>query len=211
MDLAVAGLLLWGAVVGYQMGLRRALCRLGGLLGASLAAVLGRAELKCFGDRYGALERTLESAVYNRLALPVSSIGGRAPYLQEELPAVLQEILQRGAVAAAGGSLENSTAMLVGVLAYTATFLAGLLLWWGFFHLCGAALSGDDPLHPGKGSRWGGAFIGLLRQLCCAALVIGAAVPLAWLSRVPPELLRLEDTLLGLGAWHLFASLGIWH
>lgn len=209
LDLAIAALLMWGAAAGYQMGFRKALGRLGGLSGAVLAAALGRVDLKYFGESRGAL-RTLEGAVHNRLAVPVSTSFEKTAHFSE-LPAVLQEILQGGAVAAAGGAPVNSAAMLVHLLGYTAAFLAGLLLWWALFHLCGAVLSERGSVLLSKSSRWGGALIGFVRQLIFAALIIGAAVPLAWVGRFPPGLLQLENTLLAIRVWHLFAVLRIWY
>lgn len=208
LDLSVAALLLWGAVAGYQMGLRRALGRLGALFGATLVAALGRGDLQCFGESCGAL-RTLEAVVCSRLVVPVSGSVEAPP----ELPAVLEEILQGSAIAAGGGAPGGVTAFLVQILGCTAAFLAGLLLWWGLFHLCGAAFAAAEAegVSLSKGSRWGGALAGLLRQIWCAALALGAAVPLGWLSKVPPALLQLENTLLAIRAWHLFAALGIWY
>ncbi|MFY9412073.1 MAG: hypothetical protein WAQ11_04265, partial [Dethiobacteria bacterium] len=72
LDLAVVCLMMWGAVNGYQAGWRKALCRLGGLLCATLTALLSRKELICFGARHSPLERVIETMVESRLAIPVS-------------------------------------------------------------------------------------------------------------------------------------------
>ena len=63
LDLAVVCLMMWGAVNGYQAGWRKALCRLGGLLCATLTALLSRKELICFGARHSPLERVIETMV----------------------------------------------------------------------------------------------------------------------------------------------------
>jgi len=55
----------------------------------------------------------------------------------------------------------------------------------------------------------GRALIGSVRQFCCATLLIGIAVPLAWLLRIPSGLLQLEKTSLARWAWNFFLSLGV--
>lgn len=208
LDLAVVCLLSWGVVAGYQKGFRRAFGHLGGLLGALLAAMLGRRDLKLFGARQGYLE-IIETAVCSRLACPVSGPSDGA-FCPPDLPAVLWRLLGAGAIPAAGGGVDDYAAMLEHMFGCTAAFMAGLALWWGFFHLCGAVLGGGKSAGLSDAGRWGGATLGLLRQFCCVSLAVGFAVPLAWLCRVPPGLLQVEKTVLARLAWNLFSVLGIW-
>ena len=213
LDLAVVCLMMWGAVNGYQAGWRKALCRLGGLLCATLTALLSRKELICFGARHSPLERVIETMVESRLAIPVSGghFGSAAASYSLDLPGVLWEALLAGQTQPVGGSPDYLVTLLVQLLGYTVAFLTGLTLWWGFFHLCSAALAGKEDGWLSKPSRWGGALIGLVRQFCCATLLIGIAVPLAWLLRIPSGLLQLEKTSLARWAWNFFLSLGVWY
>ncbi|MGI6614596.1 MAG: hypothetical protein ACOX30_00995 [Dethiobacteria bacterium] len=207
LDLAVVSLILRGAISGYRWGWRRALGRLGALLCAALTALLGRGDLKYFGARHGNLEKVIETAVHSRLALPVSApVDGavRPP----GLPGALWQALYQGAAPAADPG--NLATLLTALLGHTVAFLAGLALWWGFFHLCGAALADKEEGQISIAARRGGAMIGMAGQLCCAAIIIGVALPLAWLGGVPQELLQIEETRLACLAWNIFAALKIW-
>lgn len=209
LDLAVICLLSWGAVDGYQRGFRQACWRLGGLLGALLAALLSRSKLKVFGFEKGYMENIIETAVYSRLALPVSGSAG-STVSPPGIPEVLWRSLERGLLPASSGGTTNFVPPLVDLLGCTAGFLAGLLCWWGLFHLAGAALAGKEAGRGDKKSRWWGALLGLARQFCCASIIVGIAVPLAWLCRVPPGLLGVEKTFWGRLAWSLFETFGVW-
>ena len=213
LDLTVVCLLMWGALTGYQAGWRKALCRLGGLLCATLTAFLSREELICFGARHSPLEKVIKTMVDSRLTIPVSGgqFGGSAASYSPDLPGVLWEALFAGPAVMAGGNPDHLAALLVQLLSYMAAFLTGLGLWWGIFHLSGAALAGKGDSRLSKFSRWGGAMIGTIRQFCCATIIIGTTVPLAWLCRVPSVLLQLEKTFLARWAWEIFAGLGIWY
>ncbi|HPU00565.1 MAG: hypothetical protein GX890_04040 [Firmicutes bacterium] len=202
LDLAVAGLIMWGGVKGYHAGWRKACFSLGGLLLAAAAAFLARADLRLFWARHYPVEEALAEMVNLRLALPV---GGGA---RLELPAFLWEALSAGAAAASAGNAQLLAQLLVGLMASTAAFLAGFCLWHGFFHLGGLLLSGKESGRLSGPARWGGALLGAARQCCCAALLLGTAAPLAWLWGIPSELLQLEKTRLAYWAWRLFASLG---
>lgn len=204
LDLAVGGMLMWGAVTGYHAGWRKAFFSLGGLLCATAAALLERGELRVFWARHYPVEEAIAAMVNMRLALPVSSAAGL------ELPAFLREALHTGTAAAAAGSPQLLAELLVELISCTAAFLAGFALWHGFFHLCGMILSGRRSSSLSGPARWGGALAGLVRQYCCAALLIGTAAPLAWLWGAPFELLQLEKTLLAYRSWQLFTWLGIW-
>lgn len=209
LDLAVVYLILRGAIDGYLGGWRPALCRLGGLACATLAALAGQGGIRQFSARHGVLEKVVEAAIHSRLALPVSGFvyGKAAP---PDLPAVLWQVLQQGAAPAAGAGPGNLSELLVQLLVYTVAFLTGLLLWWGLFYLCGEALAGQKSREISKIARWGGALIGAFRQFCHAAIIIGVALPLAWLGGAPPGLLQLEESPLAGLAWAVFAALGIW-
>lgn len=209
MDFAVAGLLMWGAVTGYQRGYRRSFYRLGGQLCAILTALWGRKDLKCFGARHGVLEKVIETMVYKRLAIPVSGSLDESVCFPD-LPGVLWEALTKGSSLAAGGGPGNPAVLLVQLLGYTVAFLTGLFLWWGFFYLCGSVLPGKDGGRSSMVSRWGGALIGLIGMVCSAAITIGTAVPLAWLCRVPSGLMQLENTVLAGWMWKIYAGLEIW-
>ncbi len=211
LDLAVGCLLMWGAVTGYQSGWRKTAYSLGGLLCATMAALQERADLRIFWARHYQVEETIEAMVNSRLALPVSGGApgsGLLPGL--DLPGVLRETLFTVTTVTAAGDPQLMANLLVQLLSCTAAFLAGLGLWWGFFHLCGIVISGRGNRRLSKTARWGGALIGLIRQCCCAALLVGTAAPLAWLWGIPSDLLQLEKTLLARWAWQLFSCLGIW-
>ncbi|HOA34652.1 MAG TPA: hypothetical protein PKV91_03270 [Bacillota bacterium] len=209
LDLAVSCLLAWGAVTGYHAGWRKSSYSLGGLLCAAAAAFLERADLRIFWAGHSPLEETIAAMVNSRLALPVSGGGGGVlPGL--ELPAFLREALYTGTTVAAAGNPQLLADMLAEMMSCTAAFLAGFCLWHGFFHLCGMIFSGKKSGSLSGPARWGGALVGLVRQCCCAALLIGTAAPLAWLWGFPSGLLQLERTLLAHWGWQLFACLGIW-
>ena len=211
LDLAVGCLLMWGAVTGYDQGWRKLASSLGGLICATLAALLGRAELRMFWARHYPVEEFIETMVNNRLALPVSGgVPGPGSMPLLDLPAILREALVTGSTVTASGDPRFLADLLVQMIGCTAAFLAGLGLWWGFFKLCGFALARERNGSLSKPARWGGALIGLIRQCCCGVLLIGAATPVAWLCGIPPEMLRLEKTFLARLAWHLFNRLGIW-
>lgn len=210
LDLTVASLLLWGAITGYYAGWRKAACGLGGLIGATKAALLGKTAIGAFWARRYPVEETIEALVNSRLALPVS--GGEASFRfapSEGLPTALWEALFTDPAVAAG-NLQPVAKLLVQLLSCSAAFFAGLGLWWGFFHLCGIVLAGRENSGLSQPARWGGALIGMIRQCCCAALLIGMATPFGWLCGMPPDLLQLEKTLLARWAWQLFTWLGIW-
>lgn len=210
LDLALGCLLIWGAVKGYHEGWRKSACGLGGLLCAMLTALAGRAGLRLLWNRYLPVEEIIKSAVNSRLAVPVS--GGSADPLsfRSGLPLFLWEALDRGKPLTASAGMQLPADQLVRMLGCIAAFTAGLFLWWGFFNLCGSAMTGSGQGRPRSAARWAGALIGLIRRCCSAALLTGLAAPLAWLCGFPPALLELERSLLAPLAWHFFACLGIW-
>lgn len=212
LDLGLCCLMMWGAVTGYHTGWRKSLYSLGGLLCATLTAILGVTGLRLLWNRYYPIEGIIKTAVSSRLALPVMSPGpGSASLSASVLPRFLEEALK-------GDLLQATTGMqcfpepLVRMLGCIIAFLSGICLWWGFFALCGFALAEGGKRNPDTTVtvRWGGAFIGLLRHCCWAVLLTGVAAPLAWLCGAPPDLLRLENSFLAWLSWQFFTSLGIW-
>ncbi len=212
LDLGLGGLLMWGAVTGYQAGWKKSAGCLGGLICTTLTALPVMTGLRMIWNRYFPIEETIRAMVYSRLALPVSGgAGGDMLPPGSGLPLFLGETMKRGAISTAAANWLSPMDLLVQMLGCTAAFLTGFCLWWGFYKLCGLALAGKGEGGLGEPARWAGALMGLIRQCCSITLLIGVAAPLAWLCGVPHALLELEKSLLAEWAWQLFGCLGIWH
>ena len=199
LDLAVAGLIMWGGVKGYHAGWRKACFSLGGLLLAAAAAFLARADLRLFWARHYPVEEALAEMVNLRLALPV---GGGA---RLELPAFYGGAKRRGGCSlgrqratagAAAGRADGKHCRLPGRLLPLARF----------FHLGGLLLSGKESGRLSGPARWG--------RPAGSGQAVLLRRPAPWHSRSlawlwdPSELLQLEKTRLAYWAWRLFASLG---
>ncbi len=212
MDLGLGGLLMWGAVTGYQTGWKESAGRLGGLICTTLIALPVMTGLRLLWSRHFPIEETIRAIVTSRLALPVSGTSsGKVLSSCLGLPHFLSETLNSGAILTTSASWRSPAEMLAQMLGCTAAFLAGFCFWWGFFALCGSFVAEKGESKLGQSARWAGALTGLIRQCCKIVLLTGIAAPLAWLCGVPPDLLELEKSLLARWAWQIFGCLGIWH